>query len=234
MVFEEHVKPGAVAIWLGPKRNVVRAVDLWWLHTAGSCCLLGALAGGAVEELTLLFSGGLQDFPTGTLCLPRLRKLTFLNQTEEALDLMGGFAHLPLLASLRLRRCNVGRGDSLGLAGLSQLRELEFWMTPQDDLGAVVSELEEDLASLNTLTHLTSISLSLFDDLWTLEPIDLSALKHLRALDLTKCGAGVANRNYKSLTRLSALSLADCGLWRLSKAMLRLPELKVGTGYHQF
>ena len=119
---EERV--GDMAVWLGAKRHLVKAVDLSQVvGFAYTGCLLGALAGGTCEELAIVTP--LESVHLGMLCLPRLRKLSIASLEydfeahsgrQETLELNGSFSRLAGLQSLRVRS---RKRVHCGVAGLS-------------------------------------------------------------------------------------------------------------------
>jgi hypothetical protein len=244
IAFEGWEWPGQIAIWLATKRDLVRVVDLTAMSPLGNACLLGALAGGAVEELTLQLDQIKQDFHTTVLCLPRLRELTislspgYENYVSWGGKLHGcgiGFTHLPQLTSLRLRYCEPAKVGTLKLAEMPQLREFELrtW-----DLGHDHPVLTSELAGLGSLTALTSLTLSLGDLYEHEADTKVPALPQLRVLNLTKthrslepemsvAGPLAVSCEWERLTQLSALSLSECRLTEVPEAVLCLPKLQV-------
>ena len=102
---------GELAAWLNPRRHMVKAIDFSWLqYYSSAVCLLGALAGGALEELTL--ETGMEEVNLGMLHLPRLRKLSLfmIDSFNDPMSLHGDCSRLPALHSLR-----VGMRGRLGL-----------------------------------------------------------------------------------------------------------------------
>ena len=102
----DEQRVGDLAAWLAARRHLVKVADLWRVEVyASTVRLLGTLAGGAVEELSIVTPG--DPVNLDMLHLPRLRKLSIW-MTEYLIDeaqLQGSCSQLQALESLRVRNC---------------------------------------------------------------------------------------------------------------------------------
>ena len=105
--FLEEERVGEVAAWLIPRRHLVKTIKLSFLRWPSMSCLLGALAGAALEELAM--SACVTPVNLGLIHLPRLRKLSITmieiddDEEEDHTELEGSCSRLPALHNLRVR-----------------------------------------------------------------------------------------------------------------------------------